>query len=753
MGKIKELSTVLTNQIAAGEVIERPASVVKELLENAIDANSTRIEIQIEEAGLRTIKIIDNGDGMERDDAILSIKRHTTSKLYSPEQLFRIRTLGFRGEALASITAISKTTIETSTGEGLGTKLTVKGGVIESDEIIPPIKGTTITVENIFYNTPARLKYVKTLQTEMAHISDIITKLSLSHPEIAFVLKNDGNELLRTSGTGDLRQAIAGNLGTTNARKIVSFQAENNDFIVNGYTSLPELTRSNRNYLFIFINGRSIKNYAINKAIIAGYGSTLMVGRFPITVINIQMDYLLVDVNVHPTKQEVRISKEGDLAKLITEAIRKSIQAVQRIPNYQPGQNSPSFKRKSDDKPKSSIQSQLKLSSHPLPTSLMENSYLSKEISSNRAQQESNYENRKYPKGVANPNGMYDTNDVYERNIIKSYGRYGRPSEKACTIWNENLEENRKQTSIPRENHQEKQHLSTYLSDEVDSVAHKAQSKIIESYDKKEDQLSKNEELLTSQVAESTIDLTKTYENHHPFEQEKPQNSCSCCHGEEDYLQLATKLESDDAPTEYGFPELEYFGTMHGTYLFAQNEKGLYMIDQHAAQERIKYEQLKVEIGQVSRHLQPLLVPFVLEFSKKEYLTLVEKQEMLEEIGIFLEPFGANSFQIQAHPSWIKKGEELKTIEEMIEFVLKNEKVTVAIIRRATAIMMSCKGSIKANHHISELEARQLLRDLAKCHNPYNCPHGRPVMVHFSNKDMERLFKRIQDPHQSPMNW
>ena len=270
MGTIKELSTLLTNQIAAGEVIERPSSVVKELLENAIDAGSTRIEIEIEESGLRKIRIQDNGIGMTKEDARMSIKRHTTSKRYSPEQLFRIRTLGFRGEALASITAVSKVTLTTSTGEDSGVELKIESGEIKEEKTVPPLKGTTFLVEDLFYNTPARLKFVRTLQTELAHITDVVSKASLSHPEIAFILKNDGNLLLQTSGKGDLLQAVAGNIGPVNARKMLPFHGEDEDFKVSGYTTLPELTRSNRNYLSIFINGRPIRNMAIAKAITLG---------------------------------------------------------------------------------------------------------------------------------------------------------------------------------------------------------------------------------------------------------------------------------------------------------------------------------------------------------------------------------------------------------------------------------------------------------------------------------------------------
>ena len=561
MGKIKELSALLTNQIAAGEVIERPSSVVKELLENAVDAGSTRIVIEIEEAGLKLIRITDNGSGMSREDAVLSIRRHTTSKIYSPEQLFRIKTLGFRGEALASITAVSKVTLTTSTGEEVGTQLKVESGTIVEETQVPPLKGTTIEVSDLFYNTPARLKFVRTLQTEIAHITDVVSKISLSHPEISIILRNEGNELIRTAGNGDLRQAIAGNLGPTNARKMLAFSGEDDDFKVSGYTSLPELTRSNRNYISIFINGRSIRNIAISKAIVAGYGSTLMVGRFPITVIDIEMDFQLVDVNVHPTKQEVRISKEVELSALIQKAIHESIQGVQRIPESL--EDLP-FKRKSTEST------------------------------------------------TARP--------VVEQETLNFNLKPVQPSIRVET---------------PSEWIQEEE-SSSYKSEEVLPLETE-ESQIMEE---------------TSETLTEEIPVQITAHN---------KEDCEDCridfHQEKaNYWKLSQDLDEENFETD--FPELHYFGQMHGTYLFAQNEKGLYMIDQHAAQERIKYEIFKVSIGEVAPVSQSLMIPIVMEFSKKEALKLQESLEMIREFGIKNLISFSFSFQIQSHPSWMKQGEE-----------------------------------------------------------------------------------------------
>ncbi|EHV0132214.1 DNA mismatch repair endonuclease MutL, partial [Enterococcus faecalis] len=350
MGKIQELSEQLANQIAAGEVVERPASVVKELVENALDAGSTQIDIFIEEAGLKTIQIIDNGEGIAKEDVLNAFKRHATSKIHTRDDLFRIRSLGFRGEALPSIASVSEMIVETATAEEEeGSYVILKGGKVEENRPAALRKGTKMTVSNLFYNTPARLKYVKTIQTELANIGDIVNRLALSHPKVAFRLVHDGHKMMSTTGNGDLKQTIAGIYGISTAKKMLKIEGKDLDFTLTGYVSLPEVTRASRNYLSTIINGRYIKNFALNKAIVAGYGSKLMVGRFPIAVLEIEMDPLLVDVNVHPTKQEVRLSKEKDLMALIEQAIQEVLSQEQLIPN---AADNLRFKKKLPPEPK-----------------------------------------------------------------------------------------------------------------------------------------------------------------------------------------------------------------------------------------------------------------------------------------------------------------------------------------------------------------------------------------------------------------
>ena len=653
MGKIQELSESLANQIAAGEVVERPASVVKELIENALDAGSSQIDIYLEEAGLRKIQIIDNGEGMVTEDARNAFKRHATSKIHHRNDLFRIRTLGFRGEALPSIASVSQITLETAhQTQNQGTFLVLKGGQILEEKPSALRQGTKITVENLFFNTPARLKYVKSLQTELANIGDIVNRLALSHPEVAFRLVHDGNKMLTTTGNGDLKQSIMGIYGLNTAKKMREIKAEDLDFKIHGYISLPEITRASRNYLSIIINGRYIKNFVLNKAIVTGYGSKLMIGRFPIGVVKIEMDPLLVDVNVHPTKQEVRLSKEVELANLISQAIQERLKEENLIPNVV-----------SDDL------------------------FKKKKVALEQVEQTT--------LDFVKPNSS-----VGALNFNPSTGQFF--VEEAATPVVENIVDNlvEKPTEAVK--------LPEVPQLEAETTTFEAESHLFHQTTTNLDFVDNSVELLLP-----------------PEEQVGPQKET------------------------VNFPHLEYFGQMHGTYLFAQSHEGLYIVDQHAAQERIKYEYYRQKIAEVGKDLQSLLVPVVLEYSQVDWLKIKEHLSVLQAVNIFLEDFGNNSFIIREHPSWFPMGEEETIIREIVEIVLETGTFDLAKFREATAIMMSCKRSIKANHYLNERQARVLLEDLAKCENPFNCPHGRPVLIHFSNREMERLFKRIQDHHQS----
>lgn len=645
MGKIHELSEILSNQIAAGEVIERPASVVKELAENAIDANSTQIDIVIEQAGLQLIQVIDNGDGIEPEDVPTAFKRHATSKIATRQDLFKIQSLGFRGEALASIASVSDLTIETATADSLGTFAHFKGGVLEEQKTNPIRPGTAITVRDLFFNTPARLKYVKTFQTELANVIDIVNRLAMSHPQIAFTLTNDDHLLLKTAGNNDLQQTIAGIYGVTMAKQLLPVSAEDLDFKLTGYVSLPKLTRASRNYISVLINGRYIKNYQLNKAIIKGYGSKLMVGRYPVVVLNIQMDPLLIDVNVHPTKQEVRLSKEPALMALIEKAIRERLSTENLIPD--------AVQNLKQTKPVDVDQLQMDLN----------------QITSQR----------RNATGTVRP---IQPQTVPEKPVKTEMQAAAQIAETETPL-------KREPTANPNLN-------SLPIFEQPQQLAR---------WDDKYE--------------------AETIGN--PF-------------GEQP--------EDDAAPIER-FPALRYIGQLHNTFLLAEGEDGFYILDQHAAQERIKYEYYREKIGEVSNDAQNLLVPLVLEYPNSDAIKIQAQKELLAAVGVQLESFGQNSFVIHSHPTWIAQGQEEATIREMIDTVLENGKLDIAHFREKTAIMISCKQSIKAHHHLDDAQAKALLVDLAQTENPFNCPHGRPVLIHYTQKDLEKMFKRIQDPHHS----
>ncbi|MFJ7638506.1 MULTISPECIES: DNA mismatch repair endonuclease MutL [unclassified Peribacillus] len=648
MGKIIQLDESLSNKIAAGEVVERPASVVKELVENAIDANSTIIEIELVEAGLGSIRIIDNGDGMTADDVEAAFKRHATSKIKDENDLFRIRTLGFRGEAMPSIASVSHFEMKSSTGEGPGTRILLEGGIIRELEASSSRKGTDITVSELFYNTPARLKYLKTIHTELGNITDVTNRLALSHPDVSISLTHNEKRILHTNGNGDVRQVLAAIYGMNIAKKMIPIETRSLDFTITGYIVMPEVTRASRNYISTMINGRFIKNYVLVKAILEGYHTLLPIGRFPIALLNIEMDPILVDVNVHPSKLEVRLSKEQELYALVSETIKSAFKKLSLIPSG----FTPSHKK---EEPKSE-QTSLSL------------------------------------------------DHVVER---------GRQV----------LEEAKKEASL----------LKNTL------IREKQQQEIpVESIDDNQDIDTMHELIYSSedgmQMGEASIPVIPPEEKRSLFESAEGYTTYTVEEDEEE-------MEEEDASSR--IPPMYPIGQMHGTYIFAQNEKGLYIIDQHAAQERIKYEYFKEKVGRVENELQDMLVPITLEFSTDQSIRINEYKDELEKVGVFLEEFGYNSFIVRSHPQWFPKGIEQEILEDMIEQLLSMKKVDIKKLREAAAIMMSCKASIKANRHLRNDEIQALLDELRRTTDPFTCPHGRPIIISYSIYEMEKMFKRV----------
>ena len=593
MANIKVMDEILANKIAAGEVVERCSSVVKELVENSIDAGATEITVELEDAGTKMIRVIDNGKGMDKEDALLAFQRHATSKLKEEEDLYRINTLGFRGEALPSIASVSNIVLKTSTGE-VGTIVHISGGKIINQTNGDARKGTIMSVNDLFYNTPARLKHLKSLYSELANVSDYMNKIALSHPNIKFTLINNEQVLLKTDGRGELLKTIKDIYGLEVVKKMFRVEASNDDYKVEGYISYPEVNRSTRNHIITIVNGRVVRNMDINRIINDGYHSYKPDNRYPIVVLEIEVDPSLIDVNIHPTKMDIKFSKMDMLMELISNMIKKVLDKKTLIPEVE----------------------------------------------------------------VSRPK-------LEEEKVIKSV---------------------------------------------------------------KEDK---------PKYQEFTLNLTRTEENEEPYvvinedlivKKEEPKEEIS---------------ENKEEKQNERMPELYPVGLVHGTYIICQNEKGMYLIDQHAAKERINYEIFKKELGNPKKNKISMLFPLTLEFTNSEFIILKEHFDLLRDINIDIEEFGLNSVIIKAHPTWLPKGYEEQAIRKIIEVVLVTEKeFNIEKFNEKIAIMLSCKLAIKANMNLTLLEMETLINDLRKCDNPFNCPHGRPTTIFYTNYDLEKLFKR-----------
>jgi len=585
MAVIKVMDELLANKIAAGEVVEKCASVVKELVENSIDALSTEIRVDLVDAGTKEIKVTDNGIGMDREDAVLAFQRHATSKIRNEDDLFHIETLGFRGEALASISSVSNIILKTCKND-VGTTVNISGGKIVSVINSDSRRGTSICVKDLFYNTPARLKHLKSLYTELANITDYINKLALSHPNIRFILTNNGNKILNTDGSGNLLKTIRDIYGIGVAKKMLEVSCNDEDYEIEGYISLPEVHRSNRNGMVILVNGRIVRNVDINRVINDSYHSYKPDNRYPIVVLNILVDPSLVDVNIHPTKMDIKFSKMDELCNLISKMIKDKISNRNLIPKVE----------------------------------------VEKPVTPTVNYQEVMDLNR---------------NDIFnEPDVI-------------------------------------------FVNDDF--------------------------------VSEEKVEYNS------------------------DSLSLDLEVEEQK---EF-LPELYPVGLVHGTYIICQNERGMYLIDQHAAKERINYEIYKEKMGNPSNDVVGLLFPITIELSNNDFIILKENFDILRNINIDINEFGINSVIIKSHPTWLPKGYEEDALRKIIEVVVnKQSDFSIMKFNESVATMLSCKMSIKANTNITLEEMENLIDDLRRCDNPFNCPHGRPTIIFYSKYDLEKLFKR-----------
>ena len=706
MGKINILSAELSNKIAAGEVVERPSSVVKELVENSIDAGSTNIKVIIKEFGIQQIRIIDNGSGITNDDLARAFLRHATSKISADYDLFHIETLGFRGEALASISSVSKVTIKSCAGEAQGKMLVLEGGKVVSEEYYAPIKGTDLSVENLFYNTPARLKYLRNPHTEQANITNIIHKFALSYPNVAFELHVDGKITFKTYGDGDVHKILSRIYNMGVARNMIEFSGKNDDYKVFGYISVPEETRASKNYINIFINGRYIKNYGIQNAIIDAYGTLLMINRYPLCVINIEMDPILLDVNVHPTKQEVRLSKEAELIRLIKEVIAERLSNYTYIPQ---GMNNVLTKKEKAKIEKINFLDELdnKFGNVEDKNIFSEEKIepevdLEVELSFPDAQEE-----------VAS-HVIQEDEFLFGGDLLTNTVEEKTPVQSKESTFNQRSKTQRIKSDLPDLSY------SSHPRDNRNKYGDKPTKKEIENFmnfSKKEDNMSYDDHI------EEVVSIVVKDDSH--FNEIKD-----------------AKIVQDDDTKVRTLPDLKVLAQIFKTYILSEADNKLFLIDQHAAAERYNYEKLQREFIERKNYKKQMLIPLMFDFSVEEAAEVRNNLEKFEELGIVFEEFGDNSYVVREFPGWIEEDEE-QMIKIIVEKVLRNNNITFNELRNDAIAMASCKMSIKANQVLTDVEMNKVISDLYECKNPFTCPHGRPIITKMEKKDLEKMFKRI----------
>ena len=706
MGKINILSAELSNKIAAGEVVERPSSVVKELVENSIDAGSTNIKVIIKEFGIQQIRIIDNGSGISNDDLARAFLRHATSKISADYDLFHIETLGFRGEALASISSVSKVTIKSCAGEAQGKMLVLEGGKVVSEEYYAPIKGTDLSVENLFYNTPARLKYLRNPHTEQANITNIIHKFALSYPNVAFELHIDGKITFKTYGDGDVHKILSKIYNMGVARNMIEFSGSNDDYKVFGYISVPEETRASKNYINIFINGRYIKNYGIQNAIIDAYGTLLMINRYPLCVINIEMDPILLDVNVHPTKQEVRLSKEAELIRLIKEVIAERLSNYTYIPQ---GMNNVLTKKEKAKIEKINFLDELDNKFGDVG----DKNIFSEEKKESEVDLEVELSFPDTQEEVAS-HVIQEDEFLFGGDLLTNSAEEKIPVQSKENTFNQRNKTQKIKSDLPDLSY------SSHPRDNRNKFGDKPTKKEIENFmnfSKKEDNASyddRTEEVVSNVVKDDSH-----------FNEIKD-----------------AKIVQDDDTKVRTLPDLKVLAQIFKTYILSEADNKLFLIDQHAAAERYNYEKLQREFIERKNYKKQMLIPLMFDFSVEEAAEVRNNLEKFEELGIVFEEFGDNSYVVREFPGWIEEDEE-QMIKIIVEKVLRNNNIAFNELRNDAIAMASCKMSIKANQVLTDVEMNKVISDLYECKNPFTCPHGRPIITKMEKKDLEKMFKRI----------
>lgn len=720
MGKILVLDQATINQIAAGEVIERPSSVVKELVENAMDAGATAITVEIKEGGISFIRVTDNGSGFAKEDIRLAFLRHSTSKIRSVEDLMCVGSLGFRGEALSSIAAVAQVELITcATGQAVGSRYRIEGGQEIGLEDIGAPEGTTFIVRNLFYNTPVRRKFLKTAMTEGSYISELMERMALSHPEVSFRLIVNGQMKLHTAGNHNLKDIIYSTFGREITANLIPVEAKGSIVSVSGFLGKPLIARGNRSYEIYFINGRYIKSKIINKAIEDGYKSFLMQHKYPLVVLHLQIEPEFLDVNVHPTKMELRFRGEREIYEFLVGVVRDALMGKELIPKVSLTEEKPS-------KP-AAVENEKQATLEKKPEPFEKNRLHA--IQQIQAQQRARYQERNENKSLPGASGSV-----------------AYPTKPASNSWGTGVHENKPVYETMPGNGKQVLTKSEFIKQESKTPVQQEPIKIeaIKPQSIQQELLHKQalEKIMVEAPAkkqeEKVIPVTMpampaaTKEEHVTTEPAKKEVTT--------YTQATLFEEKIITPEKKA--QFRLIGQLFDTYWLLQVDKEFLIIDQHAAHEKVLYERTMKQLEQAEMPSQQVAPPLILTLSPLEIDTVNSNQELFERMGFTIEPFGGREYAVYSVPGHLYGIADRELLLEMIDELADAGKAGMNLLAERVATA-SCKAAVKGNNRLSFAEAEHLLEELLTLDNPYHCPHGRPTIISMNQYELEKKFKRI----------
>lgn len=689
--KINILEENIVNKIAAGEVVERPASVVKELLENSIDAKSTRINIDILSGGKKLIKISDNGVGIGFEDVENAFLRHSTSKIRTVDDLYRINSMGFRGEALSSISAVSRVCMVTKTSEqDVGIKININGGSVESKIEIGTTRGTTMSIEDLFFNTPARKKFLKSDMAENLAINEIINKLAIGHPHIKFTYKNNNKIMLTTPGDGDLKNTIRSIYGKDISENLVCVDSDFSILKIEGFIGNNNIYRGNRGMEHFYINGRFVKSKFLYKVLGIVYKSILPINKYPVCFLNIEIDPSSTDVNIHPSKLEVKFDREDHIKNILVENLKKMLITDSLIYEKKTYDSKPSIKESS------SFESVIGVES-----------LSSTEISMDKLVE----------KIEGNIFDIIDDNTTRRAERMQALKDDGAKAEIAEIV--KEIVDDKK---VPSNESLEAISEPVLIKDLIRETP-------VSDYSKRPGVKVEDDEIDTVEKTGKDVGSQLVY-----MEEGEIVN---------DEASKTQESQAEDSKNSK-LREIRIVGSLFATYIIAQDSKSMYLIDQHAAHERIMYEEYMNKFKNEEVKTQLLLQSHVMDMSIMDISIVEENMELLKTMGFEIEFFGDASIIIRGVPNLFGAPQAEKFIYEVIDSINEEKDKDVYSLKTDKIASLACKAAIKGNSSISEEEKDFLLKDLLRCENPYTCPHGRPVIVTLSKKEIEKMFKRIQ---------